>query len=210
MLDAALASGLADRPAVFEVFARRLPRGRAFGVFAGLDRILEALPDFRFDATTLAWISDQQLVSDRTLGWLASYRFGGHIDAYVEGELYGGGSPVLTVEGRFGEAVLLETLLLSVLNHDSAIAAGADLVVEAAAGRPLIEMGSRRTDPDAAVAAARAAYLAGFSATSNLEAGRRYGVPTAGTAAHSFVLLYPTEQAAFAAQVAALGPSTTL
>jgi nicotinate phosphoribosyltransferase len=117
---------------------------------------------------------------------------------------------VLTVTGTFGEAVLLETLSLSVLNHDCAIASAGSRMVTAAAGRPLIEMGSRRTHEEAAVAAARAAYIAGFSSTSNLEAGRRYRVPTSGTAAHAFTLLHDSEADAFRAQLDALGIGTTL
>jgi nicotinate phosphoribosyltransferase len=106
--------------------------------------------------------------------------------------------------------VLLETLVLSVLNHDSAVAAAASRMTTAAGGRPCLEMGSRRTHEEAAVAAARAAYLAGFVGTSNLAAGARYGVPTAGTAAHAFTLVHDDEEAAFKAQVAALGVGTTL
>jgi nicotinate phosphoribosyltransferase len=117
---------------------------------------------------------------------------------------------VLTVSGTFADAVLLETLALSILNHDSAIASAASRMVTAAAGRPIIEMGSRRTHEAAAVAAARAAYLAGFVATSNLEAERRHGIPTTGTAAHAWVLLHDDELGAFKSQVAALGPDTTL
>ena len=117
---------------------------------------------------------------------------------------------MLTVRAPFAEGVLLETLALSVLNHDSAIASAAARMVAAACERPCIEMGSRRTHEEAAVAAARAAYLVGFGTTSNLEAGRRYGVPTSGTSAHAFTLLHDDEQAAFEAQVAALGTGTTL
>ncbi|MBX6765776.1 MAG: nicotinate phosphoribosyltransferase, partial [Actinomadura rubrobrunea] len=101
-------------------------------------------------------------------------------------------------------------VVLSILNHDCAIASAASRMVQAAAGRPLIEMGSRRTHEQAAVAAARAAYIAGFATTSNLEAGRRYGVPTAGTAAHAFTLLHDSERHAFKAQLASLGEGTTL
>lgn len=210
MLDAALRTGRADVPATFEVFSRRLPAGRPAGVFAGLGRILEAIGRFRFGAEELAWLGQLGFLSPEALAWLARFRFSGSVDAYREGEWYAAGSPVLTVTGTFGEAVLLETLLLSILNFDSAVASAASLLVAAAGDRPIIEMGSRRTDPDAAVAAARAAYLGGFASTSNLEAGRRYGIPTAGTAAHSFVLAYPSEQEAFAAQLAAMGPGTTL
>lgn len=210
MLDAALRAGTADAPATFEVFTRSLPEGRRFGVFAGLGRILDLLETFVFGPEEIDWLASAGVVGPDTLDWLASYRFRGDLYAYAEGEPYTGGSPVLTVEGTFGEAVLLETLVLSVLNHDSSVAAAASQIVEAAGGRPVIEMGGRRTDVDAAVAAARAAYLCGFESSSNLEAGRRYGVPTAGTAAHAFVQSFADERSAFAAQVAAAGPGTTL
>jgi nicotinate phosphoribosyltransferase len=210
MLDAALQAGTEAAPVTFEVFTRGLPTGRRFGVFAGLGRWLEALESFRFGPDELEWLAAHRVISDRAVEWLASFRFSGDVYAYAEGELYAAGSPVLTVEGTFGETVLLETITLSILNHDSAVAAAASLITAAAGGRPVIEMGSRRTDSGAAVAAARAAYLGGLSSTSNLEAGRRYGVPTAGTAAHAFMLLFPDERAAFTAQVKAFGPETTL
>jgi nicotinate phosphoribosyltransferase len=210
MLDAALAAGVADRPVVFEVFTRALPVDRRYGVFAGLGPLLDAIEEFRFGPEEIDWLAGRRFLSDRAIEWLEGYRFGGDIHAYPEGELYTGGSPVLTVCGGFGEAVLLETLVLSILNHDSAVAAAASLISAAAGSRPVIEMGSRRTDPSAAVAAARAAYVGGLASTSNLEAGRRYGIPTAGTAAHAFVLLFAEEREAFDAQVATLGGDTTL
>ncbi|MFP4148869.1 MAG: nicotinate phosphoribosyltransferase [Nitriliruptoraceae bacterium] len=210
MLDAALEGGLAERRCVFEVFTRALPAGRRYGVFAGLGRLVPALADLRFDDATLAWLDDEQVVRPATLGWLAGYRFRGELYAYREGEPYVAGSPVLTVVGSFAEAVLLETLVLSVLNHDSAIAAAAARVVAAAGGRGLLEFGSRRTHEEAAVAAGRAAYLTGFDGTSNLAAGARYGVPTLGTTAHAFVLLHDDEPAAIAQQLAAAGEATTV
>lgn len=210
MLDAALAAGIADRPVVFEVFSRALPADRRYGVFAGLGRLLDDLERFVFGPAEIDWLAARGFLSEAALDWLGSYRFGGDILSYPEGELYTGGSPVLTVCGRFGEAVLLETLILSVLNHDSAVAAAASLIATAAGERPVIEMGSRRTDSEAAVAAARAAYIAGLVSTSNLEAGRRYGIPTAGTAAHAFTLLFAEEGDAFEAQIARLGAGTTL
>lgn len=210
MLDAALETGIASRRCVFEVFARALPEGRRYGVAAGLGRLLPALADFRFDAATLAWLDDAHVVRSPTLDWLASYRFSGELHAYREGEPYVAGSPILTVVGSFAEAVVLETIVLSVLNHDSAIAAAAARVVSVAGGRGLLEFGSRRTHEEAAVATARAAYLAGFDGTSNLAAGARHGVPTLGTTAHAFVLLHDEEPTAFAQQVAAAGPGTTV
>jgi nicotinate phosphoribosyltransferase len=210
MVAAALADGTAYRDCVFEVFARRLPHGRRYGVLAGTGRLLAALPHFRFGDDELASLRAQGLTDQRLLDWLADYRFTGDIDGYAEGDFYFPGSPVLTVRAPFAEGVLLETLALSVLNHDSAIASAAARMVAAACERPCIEMGSRRTHEEAAVAAGRAAYLVGFASSSNLEAGRRYGVPTTGTSAHAFTLLHDDEESAFRAQVAALGPGTTL
>jgi nicotinate phosphoribosyltransferase len=210
MLDAALRDGTATRECVFETFTRRLPEGRRYGVVAGLGRLLETLERFRFGDAELGYLDDHDLVSRATLDWLATYRFRGEVDAYREGEIYLPGSPVLSVRGTFAEAVVLETLALSILNHDSAIASAAARMVWAADGRPLMEFGSRRTHEEAAVAAARAAYVAGFGGTSNLEAGRRYGIPTLGTSAHAFTLLHDDEDAAFRSQVAAHGAGTTL
>ena len=210
MLQAALANGTAGRRSVFEVFARRLPQGRRYGVVAGTDRLLDALERFTFDAPTIDWLRQAEIVDEPTLRWLSEYRFSGDVWGYLEGETFFPGSPVLVVEGTFAEAVVLETLVLSVLNHDSAIASAAARMVSAAQGRPCLEMGSRRTHEQAAVAAARAAHVAGFAASSNLEAGRRHAVPTTGTSAHSFTLLHDTERDAFRAQVDSLGAGTTL
>lgn len=210
MLQAALRSGTADRRAVFEVFARHLPEGRRYGVVAGVGRFLDALEHYRFDGATLEFLASGGVVDDHTCEWLESYRFTGTIDGYAEGDCYFPGSPIMVVESTFAEAVLLETLALSILNHDCAIASAASRMVSAAADRPLIEMGSRRTHERAAVASARAAYVAGFASTSNLEAGRAYQVPTAGTSAHAFTLLHDSERGAFQAQIASLGSSTTL
>ncbi|WP_213454473.1 nicotinate phosphoribosyltransferase [Rhizomonospora bruguierae] len=210
MVGAALRDGTADRHCVFEVFARRLPAGRRYGVVAGTGRLMDLLREFRFDEDGVAFLLDSGVVDAETARWLAGYRFTGDVEGYAEGELFFPGSPILTVSGTFAECVVLETLVLSVLNHDSAIAAAAARMVTAARGRPVIEMGSRRTHEEAAVAATRAAYLAGFASTSNLAAGARYGIPTAGTAAHAFTLLHDDEPAAFASQVAALGKNTTL
>ncbi|WP_328601032.1 nicotinate phosphoribosyltransferase [Actinomadura physcomitrii] len=210
MLQAALRSGTAGRRAVFEVFARSLPAGRRYGVVAGVGRLLDAIEAFRFDTAELEFLTAKGIVDDPTAQWLEKYRFTGNVWGYAEGDCYFPESPILVVEGTFAEAVLLETLVLSILNHDCAIASAASRMVQAAQDRPIIEMGSRRTHERAAVAAARAAYIAGFTTTSNLEAGRRYGVPTAGTSAHSFTLLHDGERHAFEAQLASLGDGTTL
>ncbi len=213
MLQAALESGAAAQPAVFEVFTRRLPAGRRYGVFAGVGRLLDAFENFRFGPDEIDLLRETGVVNAATANWLSSHVSTPpkvDIVALAEGEAYGPDSPVLVVEGTFGQAVLLETLVLSILNHDSAVAAAGARMTCAAGTRPCIEMGSRRTHEQAAVAAARAAYVVGFEATSNLEASRRYDIPTTGTSAHAFTLVHETERAAFEAQVASLGKGTTL
>lgn len=210
MVRAAMRSGAAFRRSVFELFPRRLPTGRRYGVVAGVGRALEAIEAFTFDDETVAFLLDRDIVDEPLAQWLASYRFGGSVWGYPEGEVYFPGSPLMIVEGSFAEAVILETVLLSIYNYDSAVASAASRMTAMAQDRPCIEMGSRRTNEYSAVAAARAAFVAGFAATSNLQAGRRYGVPTRGTAAHSFTLLHSSEREAFEAQLGALGESTTL
>ena len=213
MLQAALRDGSANRQVTCEVFGRRLPNERRYGVVAGTERVLRAVEDFRFSANQLA---EMDFLDEKTKEYLRHYRFSGQIDGYREGELYFPNSPILTVRGTFGECLILETVILSIMNADSAVASAASRMVTAADGRPIIEMGSRRTHEYAAVTSARAAYLAGFEATSNLEAGYRYGIPVSGTAAHSWTLAHtnpdgtPNEEAAFRSQIETLGVDTTL
>jgi nicotinate phosphoribosyltransferase len=210
MVDAALRDGTAHRESLFEAFARRLPDARRYGIVAGTGRLLELIERFRFEDAELEWLAEHEVVRQETLDWLADYRFRGDVWGYREGEAYFPGSPLLTIQATFAEAVMLETVVLSTLNFDSSVASAAARMVSVALGRPIAEMGSRRTNERSAVAAARAAYIAGFDATSNLEAGRTWGIPTMGTAAHAFTLLHDTEEDAFRAQVAAFGSGTTL
>ena len=213
MLEAALQDGTAEKQCAFEVFTRRLPNERRYGVVAGTERVLRAIRDFVF---TEAQLENLDFLQPETLEYLRNYRFRGQVDGYLEGEVYFPHSPILTVRGTFAECVILETVILSILNADSAVASAAARMVTAANGRPLIEMGSRRTHEYAAVSSARAAYLAGFDATSNLEAAFRYNIPASGTAAHAWTLLHThpdgtaDEEAAFRAQIAAHGVGTTL
>lgn len=213
MLQAALADGTARRRCTFEVFGRKLPNERRYGVVAGTPRVLGAIRDFRFTDDQLAHL---EFLDDATREFLREFRFSGTVTGYPEGELYFPYSPILSVQGSFAECVILETVILSILNADSAVASAAARMVVAADGRPIMEMGSRRTHEYAAVTASRAAYLAGFAATSNLEAAYRYGIPPAGTAAHAWTLLHtgedgqPDEPAAFRSQVATMGTNTTL
>ena len=209
MLQAALKSGKAHRKGVFEVFSRTLAGGRRYGVFAGTGRLLELINQFRFSKEEISWLLSEKIIDQPTAEWLSSYKFSGDIHGYAEGEIYFPYSPVLIVEATFAEAVIIETLILSTLNYDSAVASAAARMVTAAGSRSVSEMGSRRTGESSAVAAARAAYIAGFSSTSNLEAGRSFGIPTMGTASHAFTLLHDSEKQAFSAQLDSFGANTT-
>ena len=210
MLQGALRSGTAERASVFELFGRQLPSSRRFGVVAGTGRLLDAVEDFTFTDAQIDFLHAAGVVDDTTLDYLRGYRFSGTIRGYAEGECYFAGSPLLTVEGTFAEACILETLALSIYNYDCAVASAASRMTIAAHGRPCVDFGARRAHERAAVAAARASVVGGFVGTSDLEAGMRYGIPTVGTSAHSFTLLHDSEEDAFAAQVASLGPSTTI
>lgn len=210
MLDAALRDGTANRPCVFEIFTRHLPQGRRYGIVAGTGRILDALDNFHLDNDDLRFLADRHIVSRETLNWLEHFSFSGSIKGYREGDAFFPNSPILQVEGTFGECTLLETLFLSILNYDCAVASAASRMTSAANGRPCMDMGGRRTNEWAAVAAARAAVVGGFQGTANLLAARLYGLKAIGTAAHCFTLLHDSEREAFASQVAALGTDTTL
>lgn len=210
MLQAALHSGAAHRKSVFEAFARRLPDGRRYGIVGGTGRLLEGIADFRFGDAEIDFLRRTKVVNEETLDYLAGFSFSGDVWGYAEGEAYFPNSPILIVESTFAEACILETYILSILNHDSAIASAASRMITAAGSRPCVEMGSRRTQEESAVSAARAAIIAGFDSTSNLEAGLRYGLKTVGTAAHSFTLLHDTEREAFEAQIASMGAGTAL
>lgn len=210
MLDATLQDGTANRPCVFEVFTRHLPEGRRYGVVAGIGRLLDALEDFHLDDADLKFLSDRHIVSRDTVKWLENYHFTGSIRGYREGEVYFPNSPILQVRGSFGECTLLETLILSILNYDSAVAAAASRMVTAAKNRPCMDMGGRRTNEWAAVAAARASIVGGFKGTANLLAAKLYDLPAIGTAAHCFTLVHDSERQAFESQIAALGTNTTL
>ena len=213
MVASAIEAGIADRPAVFEVFARGLPPRRRFGVVAGVGRLAEELEAFRFSAATLDGLLHAGVIDADVAGRLDGWRFTGTVSGYPDGEAFLPYAPVLRVDAPFADGLLIETLALSVLNHDAAIATKAAAIRDAAGSRTLIEMGSRRTHEQAAVAAAAAAYIAGFDVSSNIEAGLRHQVPTAGTAAHAWLLAMAAdggEAAAFAAQMARHGVATTL
>jgi nicotinate phosphoribosyltransferase len=198
MLAAYAKSGLAERRAVFELFVRKLPPSRRYLVACGIGRAVTALSALSFGADALSRLSNDAVLgpvlADPVVAKLfRDFRFRGRVLAIPEGRICFPGEPLLRVEGTLAEAQLVETLLLSIVNHDTRVASKASRISRAAAGRPCMEFGTRRTHEVAAVDAARAAYVAGFAGTSNEEAGHRYGVPVLGTMAHSFVLAHAAD-----------------
>ena len=182
MLNASLKDGTANRKCIFNIFARHLPYGRRYGVVAGIGRIAEYLKDFRPKESEIGFLRDNNFISDETAKWLENYHFSGTIRAYREGETYFSQSPIVQVEGTFGECVLLETLFLSVLNYDTAVAAAASRMTSAAGGRNCVDMGGRRTEEHSAIAASRSAIIGGFTGTANIAASIKYGLNCIGTA----------------------------
>ncbi|MBM5810701.1 MAG: nicotinate phosphoribosyltransferase [Gammaproteobacteria bacterium] len=210
MADAYLALGMHE-PAVFELFVRRLPPHRSFLVAAGLDAALDYLENLRFDAADLDYLATLGLFPERFLAYLAALRFTGTVHALPEGTVFYEQEPILRVTAPIIEAQLVESRLMNLVHFATLIASKAARCVLAARGRRLIDFGMRRAHgAEAALLAARSAYLAGFDATATVEAGRRWGIPAAGTMAHSFVQAHASEAEAFSAFLRARPGRTTL
>ncbi|MBI1983754.1 MAG: nicotinate phosphoribosyltransferase [Acidobacteria bacterium] len=192
-----------DCRATFELFVRQLPLQRAYLIAAGLDSALDFLENLHFSEEDVRFLRSQPglaTVSDGFFDYLRTFRFTGDVHAVEEGTLVFAEEPILQVTAPILEAQVAETYLLSVINFETLIASKAARVVEAAKGRGVLEFGTRRAHgPEAGVRAARAAYVGGCVATSNVLAGLRYGVPLAGTAAHSWTQVFPSERESFEA-----------
>ena len=214
MLASYFHQGRHEEPAVCELFVRRLPRNRRFLVVAGLARALDYLEGLRFTDAQIESLKDipgmRSAMSKGFVEYLRAFRFRGDVFAMPEGTVAFENEPMLRVEAALGEAQLVETFLLSALNHQSMVASKAARVVLALQGRPALEFGSRRTHPEAAVDVARAAYIAGFDATSNVEAFFEFGVPARGTMAHMYIMGAASEREAFAHYHGLFGASTYL
>jgi len=197
MLQAYFEEGM-TAPAVFELFVRKLPPQRNFLVAAGLEQVLEFLETFSFSEAEIAWLRKQGGFSARLLEHLRTLRFEGDVDAMPEGTLFFADEPIIRITAALPQAQLVESRLLNLAHFETLIATKAARVVLAADGRRLVDFGMRRAHgAEAALLAARAAYLAGFDGTATAEAGRRFGIPVFGTMAHSFVQAHASEQAAF-------------
>lgn len=187
-------------PATFSLFVRDLPPDRGFLIAAGLGDCLAFLEQFSFTADDLAWLADTQGFHDQDLAALRQMRFTGEVWAVPEGTAVFAGEPLVEVTAPVAEAQLAETVLLNYVTVQTSIATKAARCVLAAGGAQLVDFSFRRTQGiEAGLTAARASAIAGFAATSNTEAARRYGLPAAGTMAHSFIEAFGSEEQAFTA-----------
>ena len=206
-----VAQGLAERPATFELFCRSLPEGWGYLLAAGIDDALAALEGLRFTGDDLAFLEGTGLFTGAFLDRLARLRFSGDVRALPEGTAFFPREPVLEVTAPLLEAQLVETLLLNRVHAATLLASKAARSVDAAAGRRLVDFGLRRAHgADAGLTVARSSWLAGFDATSNVLAGKLYGIPLAGTMAHSYVEAFPDEAAAFEAFASSYPDGSTL
>ncbi|HEX6505438.1 MAG TPA: nicotinate phosphoribosyltransferase [Terriglobales bacterium] len=187
--------------ASFELFVRSLPPERSYLVAAGLEQALDYLENVRFQPSDIEYLRRQpvfQHVSQHFFDYLSDFRFEGEVWAMPEGTPLFADEPILRVTAPIVEAQIVETYLLSMITFQTMIASKAARVVGAAQGREVIEFGTRRAHgPEAGTLAARAAYIAGCKGTSNVDAGRRFGIPVFGTLAHSFIMAYEDEEEAF-------------
>jgi len=198
MAESYWADGIHDRKAVFELFFRNLPFGNGYAVFAGLERILDYLRDFHFSESDLAYLREELGYEDDFISYLRDVRFTGDVYSMVEGELVFANEPIIRVETTLIEAQLVETALLNIVNYQTLIATKASRIKQVVKEEVVMEFGSRRAhEMDAAIWGARATIIGGVEATSNVRAGKRFGIPVAGTHAHSMVQAYKSEYEAF-------------
>jgi nicotinate phosphoribosyltransferase len=197
--------------ASFEVAIRRMPPGRGFMIAAGIERLAEALEDYRFDSAAIEHLRSLQLFKPAFLEFLSTLRFTGSIRAIPEGTIYFPGEPIAEIRAPLIEAQLIETLALNQLGFASIVATKAARCFAVAGGRRLVDFGPRRTQgADASLIAARSSYMAGFHGTANVLAGKRYGIPVYGTMSHSFVMAHDSERAAFSDFVESFPALSTL
>ncbi|WP_066367038.1 nicotinate phosphoribosyltransferase [Neobacillus fumarioli] len=190
--------GIHKKRAVFELFFRKLPFGNGYAVFAGLEKVIQFIQNFRFSEEDLEYLKNEVGYKEDFLAYLKDLRFTGTIRSMKEGELVFGNEPILRVDASLAEAQLIETALLNIVNYQTLIATKASRIKQVVGDDVAMEFGTRRAqEMDAAVWGTRAAYLAGFDATSNVRAGKMFGIPVSGTHAHAMVQAYKDEYTAF-------------
>ena len=198
MAESYWADGIHEKKAVFELFFRNLPFGNGYALFAGLERILDYLRDFGFSESDMAYLKEELEYEDDFLDYLKDLRFTGDVYSMVEGELVFANEPILRIEAPLIEAQLVESALLNIVNYQTLIATKASRIKQVAKDEMIMEFGTRRAqEMDAAIWGARATIIGGVEATSNVRAGKKFGIPVAGTHAHSLVQAYKNEYEAF-------------
>ncbi len=186
--------------AVFSLFVRKLPKNRNFLVSCGLEPLIEALGEFKFGSEELRYLKSLNLFKDWFLDYLEQYQFRGNLYAIREGMIVFQNEPIVQIEGSLPEVQILETLVINIVHYNTLIASKSARCYLASRGKALVDFGLRRAHGlDAGLYGARACYITGFAGTSNLEAGRKYGIPVFGTMAHSFVMVFEEEEEAFKA-----------
>ncbi len=190
--------GVHNRRAVFELFFRTIPFGNGYAIFAGIERVLDYLKGFHFSESDIQYLKEEFHYSDEFLAYLKELKFTGTVRSMVEGELVFGNEPILRIEASLAEAQLIETALLNMINYQTLIATKASRLKQLVGEELMMEFGTRRAhEMDAAIWGTRAAFIGGFGATSNVRAGKLFGIPVAGTHAHSLIQAYRDEYRAF-------------
>ncbi|WP_332650255.1 nicotinate phosphoribosyltransferase [Lysinibacillus sp. 54212] len=198
MAESYWADGIHNRKAVFELYFRKLPFGNGYAIFAGLERMLDYLQDFRFKESDLAYLREELGYSEDFLNYLKDIRFTGTMYSMVEGELVFANEPIVRIEAPLVEAQLIETALLNIVNYQTLVATKASRIKQVVKNEVAMEFGTRRAqEMDAAIWGARAAVIGGFESTSNVRAGKKFGIPVAGTHAHALVQAYKNDYDAF-------------
>ena len=198
MSEAYWADGMHERKAVFELFFRKLPFGNGYALFAGLERVLDYLKNFKFTESDLEYLHEELGYKEDFIEYLRTIRFTGNVYSVVEGELVFQNEALLRIEAPLVEAQLIETALLNIVNYQTLIATKASRIKQIVKNEKVMEFGTRRAqEMDAAIWGTRAAYIGGLEATSNVRAGKKFGIPVAGTHAHSMVQAYKDEYEAF-------------
>ena len=200
-----------DQTATFSLFFRGYPENRSYYVASGIDAAIEFLQGFHFSDNDIESLRSTSPLSDEFLAYLSNFRFDGDVRSVPEGTIVFADEPVLEVTAPIIEAQIVETMLLNIVTSATLFATKASRIVKAAAGRPVVDFGTRRThSEESAIEAARAGYIAGFAGTSNLKAAAIYDIPAFGTMAHSFIQAFGDEHAAFDAYAAEFPDTTTL
>ncbi|MDN4494937.1 nicotinate phosphoribosyltransferase [Ureibacillus aquaedulcis] len=198
MAESYWADGVHNRKAVFELYFRKLPFGNGYAVFAGLERILQYLKNFRFSKSDIAYLSEELKYKEDYIDYLKELTFTGSVYSVKEGEIVFANEPLLRIEAPLVEAQLIETALLNIVNYQTLIATKASRIKQIIKDEGAAEFGSRRAqEMDAAIWGSRAAIIGGFDSTSNVRAGKLFDIPVSGTHAHAMVQAYRSEYEAF-------------